>query len=487
MPHDSQGHVFVDRRDPNHPIGADLETDVAYVLGRRSRDTGHLCKDDEDPMDGVTPDAGGKVNIMSRRKPTQYTGVESDDIYQPVGGPGGDENIVNGKKSCAVNKPFMFITDSQYNSTGAPKYIVSTGSTLLTPWSYEPKTRFRILDYDGYAHKSYYPDTASEKPYLVSASCYQPTPGQLDISVQLRYRYDDEAEYHEATDKIKHLGLKSLFCPLETDTHPVRLGFFAYVERYQAAPLALLYIPTTTIGTTDPTTGYDNMMNIAVTVGVSDVVASNQFYRGETIKIIPVLARRTTSGGMSGWLLFSFGYKTVYSFNYTLTGQPTTRNTSEITGLSITYTLSKNEITGEYIFYINRSTDFAMTSGGNGYMLFDNPALQCSASDGNSQVVSQAAITMGVQDPDWNNRWKMDQNSSKRYNAANINGWSSGATPQTRAGSFILKPTTGVSTFKIGGYFGYMKGLTDHVGKRAEATVSVNAQTGDTFTLTFIQ
>lgn len=483
MPHDSNGRIFVDRtQDP--PVGID-PADVAYVLGRRSRDYGHLCGDTDDPMDGGTVDRGGKINMMSRRKPTQYTGLESDDVYQPIGGGGGEESLDNGKMSCGVEKPFMTLYYSQYNSTGAPKYITASGGNLLTPWSAASKTRYRILDFDGYAHTSYYPDSNSEKPYIVSANCFQPTPGQLDISVQLRYRYEDLPESHQYSNKVKHLGLKSLFCPFDTEQHPVMLGFIAYVNRYQAPPVALVYIASA-IGVTDPTTGYDNLINIAVTVSVSSVASSDMFYYGEVIKVVPVLARRITLGGQGAWLLFSFGYKSVYSLDYTLTGTPTEKNTSEITGLSVTYTLSKNELTGEYIFYINRATDFAMSSGGNGYMLFDNPAMQCAAGDGNTSVVSQATITMGTQDPNWLNRWKMPQNSSKRYDASNINGWSSGATPQSRVGSFVLKPNDGVSSFVIGGYFGYMKGLTDHVGKRAQATVNVNAQTGDTFTLTFI-
>jgi hypothetical protein len=171
--------------------------------------------------------------------------------------------------------------------------------------------------------------------------------------------------------------------------------------------------------------------------------------------------------------------------SFKISGTPITKNTSTITAFSVKYTISKLE-DGTFVFYVAGYTDMQLTRGGRGFLLFDDPPATFGAGDGKTSTVFPGQMTFGVQDSDWNDRWRLNGDGSATYGSSTINGWSNTATPQNRAGSFALKPASGITSFDISGHFGYAPGLDGHTSRNASATVQTSAQTGDTVTLTFI-
>lgn len=129
MPHDNNGRIYI-----SNGHGIDIRGDVAYVLGRRSGDVGHLCGDTDDPMDGGTVDRGGKINRWSAHKPVE----------------------VNTPRRL-TDQDFAAIHYGMDAHARLGSYMQSDYSDFF--WGYaRPQTFYRVLDFDGYNHKAKAPD-----------------------------------------------------------------------------------------------------------------------------------------------------------------------------------------------------------------------------------------------------------------------------------------------------------------------------------------
>lgn len=128
MPHDSQGHVWIDRTQDPHR-GVNFRADVAYVLGESSGDAGTLCR-------------SAKVKMFSRKKPVDWSAASSiiDRLSPSINHPTDWFKGINGD--------FGIISASALTSN-----LVSKIDGKLNGWSYErDKAYSRILDFDGYYH-----------------------------------------------------------------------------------------------------------------------------------------------------------------------------------------------------------------------------------------------------------------------------------------------------------------------------------------------
>lgn len=149
----SEGKIYVDRT-VTPARGISVRSDIAYVLGRRSNDVGHLCGDTTDPMTnaGGTPDEGGKINKWAKFKPTRMHGINPTDSWRgeiiTVFGHGGLYNCglnIQGYTSLADFKAAVDAQNFgwQYQP---PRGRVVSGSVV--------NEFFRVLDFDKYYHKS---------------------------------------------------------------------------------------------------------------------------------------------------------------------------------------------------------------------------------------------------------------------------------------------------------------------------------------------
>ena len=121
--HDNQGRIFTQNGQ-----GIDVRADVAYVLGRSTGDVGQLCGDVDANGRPINPQ---NVNVFSYNKPFEHSSLQvtTQDRRQANYG-------------VELTQPFV---EGDYDLTKCK-------------WSWvRPRTRFRILDFDGYAHGSISP------------------------------------------------------------------------------------------------------------------------------------------------------------------------------------------------------------------------------------------------------------------------------------------------------------------------------------------
>ena len=478
--------------------------EIASALGLASLDLGTLAR------------SASRINLMSRRKPTQYTGLDSPDPAQPRGADSVSTDYYDGTKSYGVAKTYMSIPDGQYHPGDTAASLrgdlgyMNLVPNLTSQWGQATLSKYRMLDFDGYVDGAHlnYPDCGGSKPYIVSSINMQINGNTANFGALVRYDYNDVilTEYTMAG----LLGLRSLFGldAFSTDT-PAYLGVMMYAplgstqtsgRLDRTVPLVALAIKTgTQLGTTDNAedynTGDSRMILIQRTIPADRISSSlsdqtSHFLNNECVRIFPVLCRRNTSN--TGWNLFTFAYNEaprVLSKVLT-TGSVPQNYTSLISSASIKYTVNR-ESNGNLVFYLANDQDFVVATSGNYDRLYFGEAgiytLQAGPGDGSSVVekIGQELLGTSYDDSIWERRYS--PRTASMISSQLIYGYNSSTPYASRAGTFILKPYASASTFKIGvrvSYWSIANGVGSAKVLTGNATVNANIQSGSTITVT---
>lgn len=520
MAHDTDyTHIYVDTSvSPN--VGLSIY-EIASALGRSGvSDLGLLCADKK--VQGGSVIDAGKLNLMSRRKPTQWAGFESPDPAQPKGSSSTDIGYHIGTKAYGVQKTYFEVSDTQYHPGDRQASIngdlgyfnMSLYELLSSKWSAVQLSKYRDLDFDDYISQSClsYPSCGGSVPYIVFNEMIQGVGNTVEFQAAIRYDYDNV--YLAGFPRAGLLGLRSLFGldAFSPDT-PAYMGLVLYSEvaSHQSSgrldrttPLVALAIKTATqLGTTDSSepysTGASDMIFTLRTIDATHTSnsASDQgtcFLWGESVKVFPVIARRNNSD--NGWILFTLAYKSIPLFaNKVITsgGTPTT-DTLSVTGGTLTYKIVKQS-DGSFVFYLESDASFQLTTSGSMQRIYFGASgtypYSAGPGDGNSTVVKIGSEIMGT---------TYDSITFQRYYSARsagtgivlqtsnlIYGYDSSASYLTRKGTFILKPYAGVSSFTIAVRIVYLYMADGQYVEKylsGTATVSTSASTGDTVQIT---
>ena len=161
MAHDNQGHVWVDRTQ-TPPIGIDFAADVAYVLGRNTRDEGQLCGDKKwDSNEQAWVDAG-KINLYAKHKPVRFNSKAPLSASQLTALRWGLYLNANPDLSKHYQDPYW-----KYNKPRGKNY----------------SEHYRILDFDGYFHNAASP--MQQTSIVLNAN------GQIHIDLSTIYNFQN--------------------------------------------------------------------------------------------------------------------------------------------------------------------------------------------------------------------------------------------------------------------------------------------------------
>lgn len=495
------GRIFTETRD-GVDYGVSI-ADIQSILGLSNSDIGGLI---------TAGRTNGSINLLSYHKPTQYSGLDSPDPQQPRGVNSSDSGYYSGFTSYGVQKAIITVYDSQYHPGDRQASLngdlgIVTGNPVTpmqTPWSLVAPTKYRFLDFDGYVHSMSYADTGTDRPYLVSPTWVGQDGFSVVMRTLVRYAYQDSVASDDPRFKV--LGLRSLIGldGFATDT-PAYMGVLAFAplgsqqdngRLDRTIPVMALAIKTgTQLGATDSAenynTGDSRMIAIERTIPgslTSTAIAdqSSKFLRGEQIWVAPVLCRRNDSD--TGWNIFPFtlgGAAQIKKMVINPNGGSIVSYTTRITSAAITYRIVKRASDGAFVFYLQRASSLQFATSGNApriYFAGAGNGMSAGPGDGNTSVVKYGSYTLGTAYDNEYERYYSVRAASMDAGSV-LNGWNESTAYENRAGTFILLPYSGASSFKINVQIQYLQDQEKIVYMRGTATVNTSASTGDTVTV----
>lgn len=480
MPH-ANGRIYIDT-STNPDQGVSF-ADVQQTLGAGSRDLGTLCQ-------------SPKINMLSRRKPTPYTGFDSGAEQAAYIDSGANYDFYAG----GIYKPTTIVMDSIYpsNNVGTIQLVSQNLFPFTSKWTYQHPSfpaKYRLLDFNEYLHNGSisYPQTAAQYPYI-SAIDYGITNDSnvytLKVAIMLRFNLTDAVLSTGGVAGL--LGLKELLAEKDTNMSDLdfRLGFMikvpdgnsgGYSEREQ--PISMLYIS----GDNLRNYGYQStgVYNVEVTKDVtnnrtttpSGIDSTHILFGTEYAQISPFIAKRYISGSgttKNCWLLYGFGVTTPPVVQEIVSTSANLESGGTAAGSWIKLTLLIQQ-DGTYVFYIKEQGDFSLYFGllPAGDEVFGTIPVSIGAGEG-AISGKPAEITLGSQDSS-SGYWHYTRQYNMRATASAINGWNPNDAPENRVGSLVVKPIG--TNFTVNVCINTVKWPRQH-----SFTVNTStAQTGDEF------
>lgn len=463
----SNGRIYIDTSTtPNKGVSF---ADVQQTLGTSTNDLGRLCTHEN-------------INMLSRRKPTPYTGFDSGAEQAAYIDAGANYDLYAG----GIFKQTTIVTDDQYPAANVGTLqFVQNLDLLSSQWTYQRPSspaKFRLLDFNEYLHYGAisYPKTASKYPYETATDYRLTSGGYLEIASMLRFNLSDVQLYGAVAGL---LGLKELLAEKDTELSnlDLRYGFILRVKTAaeggfyrRNTPLSMLYIHNRNI-VSDNTNGYQT---ITANTGSTSIFVDNPnqmnsthiLYNVETAYICPFIAKRyhTGSGTNNCWLLYGLGVTTPPIFPALMTAHAMSIGATAGSSIKLTLLIKED---GTYVFYIKENMDFDLWVSTSSREVFGQIPVAIGAGE-NCVSGKPTEIMFGTQDSSCG-YWYWTSNVQVR--ASDIIGWSSTDAPENRAGSLIVKPMA--STFTI-----YACINTPVWPRQKTWTVNTaTAQTGDEF------
>lgn len=456
-------------------------SDTAAALGVSSYDVGTLCSN-----------ASKKTRMLSIYKPTRKdgpvtvnaeTGPLNDDWYSGV--------------SCyGVRKPTVNIPKALWGGIlgGQGKLFNFPAAVLVKEkWKYDSpilgQNYSRLHDFNGYKHLSdTFTNSGSSYPFkasIINAS----EPGTTALTVSAIIRYDME----NVGTTSGSLGISSLFNTEYDDS--LYFGILAYAptktdsltpDTNRSDPLCLMAISPTKLGSYDATTG--SRIMIATTTntvtcigGAAASPSSKLFYKGETIYLIPFLAKAKAN---------SYDCMSLYTdrnnpaVTYKIGGDvPSVGSRATVTSATCTLTCLKNE-DGSLRFYIASSADLRINCSSTGeYITFTGTYSINAGDEYTTEILANAGVWEGTSDPDVSGGYRHVLLNSRSVSPESINGWSLNVNPSSRPPGVTLKPHTTTTYFIVEISFQYWYSSVRIWSGRAIVDVS-KLSSGDRFAVT---
>ena len=450
-----------------------------------------------------------KINYLSISKPTRMAG----DFVSNWQYGANDDNYYRGISCWGVKKPYISASKSALALNDGNGHMFSMGATALLPstvtnsggyystsghklWSWDKPTGgsaspYRLGDFRGYTPSTYYYGYKCQRnPFRVTVS--EPIisgENAFSLSAQLVYSMADALPNTSRTLEGS-LGMEKLFNI--SDSYPAFLGIIVYApvkNQYAAistdrtAPLCLI-VKGEQLGKKSNMTGYDDQLvaNMPLGTWMSAAGDATHFKRGEKVFVMPVIIKYDANN----WYFIGLNHLSnngMYLVNLG-TASVSTGSRGTISSISIKVTMVKaDDGSGEYRIYIANSTDLTITCSSTGSYL-STSSLSLSAGDGNTTTVK---VTDGDMSGSWDDELesgtvKVSIPSGRKLYASNISGWSSNTAPRDRKVSCVLKPGTGVTSFKVVFHMGYWYKSWTYFNKTA--TINTSDTSGTTYTLT---
>lgn len=385
-----------------------------------------------------------------------YDGIDCYGIYKPnirlaagqwagtLGGQGG--NVLGGSFNNIIASYIVANSDGTYSQS--PHY-----------WDYKKPTGgatspYRISDYRNYSHlDDYYPDTQSKIPFTVTCTLNRVGDTVLNASALIRYNKDDVIRSGSAGS----LGMSKLFninysgkIYFGVAVYAPTNGTYAAFTTNRRIPFSIMGITSSYLGARDPMTGSDNMIsvstgNISCIGGTAASPASDKFYIGEKVIVVPFLVRQTTSNNFTYYKIMGlscFG-NIAHTIN-TISGSIIGTTYASVSSMSVTLTRLSNS-NGTLTFYIAATSGLRLVAGSAGALTFRS-SLSIGPGDGTTNVSSTVpGYFSGSKDAD--GFTYITVTSGQVLDASRISGWSTSTTPASRPPSVTLTPT--VSSFKV--------------------------------------
>lgn len=443
--------------------------EVATCLGTSSQDLGTLCKNPG-------------INALSERKPTAYTGLDSGETQAKYGGNGA---LNFDAEAYGIFKPTKEVTYTNYSQSdaGTLKLMSYDYGLFSEAWHYvPPSSKYRLLDFDGYIRDGFaaYPTTASGRPYDTVVDFYATSDNYLHISATLRFSLSGADLVEDGVTAHGGLvGLQKLLA--EGDTSPLNLDLrFGCIVRASNVsdrdnPLFFLYISADNLKNYRNEGVYHaNIISSSAIITTSVTQLNTKIRLNEVIDVMPIIAKKKSDR----WLIYGLGldsYPIVHKSVKT-TGHFYTN------GGQITLTLLKQD--NQFIFYIASSNHLGITYSSTSLtydrLVFGRTPLAISG-DSHTYERRLGVATFGTQDSS-SGYWVLSKSSAGSLKASDINGFSVSIEPALRAGTLIVEPTSGSTSFTI------TVCVNAYAPLKGTATVNVaSAQTGDTFNITLLQ
>lgn len=443
------------------------------------------------------------INPLSYHKPTAYEGITG-------GGSTEQAEYTDGldpdRTAWSINKGTAFLPDSSYSTSDANtlKLLSNPYGVPTDKWTLiKPTVVYRAMDFDGYipTGKLVYPLTCYGFPYdvVLDYSLSRSGTYALRPSFRILLRYSMNDAYGEALPRNAHLlGLKNLINERNTSytNLDVRLGFYVYAEAKPSYGrndgLTFMFINSSDHNLANSALrekGWDSteIMASSAIVATTTTQASTKILLGETVSIVPFVAKRYTFNSLTGWYMYSLCAATSMKWNVDFDeramGGGIRYNTSS-SYPTITYTAQVLS-DGRIGFYINQASDFFLRfndSTAPAEMFSPNP-ITVGATGSHVQACTPAVITLGTQ-IFTGGFWSFPRTASVNMsiNATSINGWSTSTAALNRAGTFYIRRSDVSGAITVNACINACQTYPCYL----TGTIPANIQTGGTFTLTYV-